>query len=119
MTAVTVSRDETAEFLQVADYGIGGHYEPHVDSFLDFDSNPLEFIVTGNRVATFMNYMNDVEAGRATLFPYLGTMISPKKGTAIFWYNLLLSGKGNHLTKHTARPVLVGCKWVSNRWFRE
>ncbi|XDC75642.1 hypothetical protein R6Z07F_006815 [Ovis aries] len=51
-----LSLDETAEFLQVADYGIGGHYEPHVDSFLDFDSNPLEFIVTGNRVATFMNY---------------------------------------------------------------
>ncbi|XDB52313.1 hypothetical protein AB1E18_005855 [Capra hircus] len=56
---ITGLSDETAEFLQVADYGIGGHYEPHVDSFLDFDSNPLEFIVTGNRVATFMNYGRD------------------------------------------------------------
>ncbi|XP_055403998.1 prolyl 4-hydroxylase subunit alpha-2-like isoform X2 [Bubalus kerabau] len=116
---ITGLSDETAEFLQVADYGIGGYYEPHVDYFLDFDSDPLEFIVMGNRVATFMNYMSDVEAGGATVIPYLGAMISPKKGTAIFWYNLLRSGKGNHLTKHAACPVLVGCKWVSSRWFRE
>ncbi|XP_043321943.1 prolyl 4-hydroxylase subunit alpha-2-like [Cervus canadensis] len=94
----------------VADYGIGGYYEPHVDYFLDFDSNPLGFIVTGNHVATFTNYMSDVEAGAATVFPYLGAMISPKKGTAIFWYNLLWSGKDNYLTKML--PVL--CLWAAN-----
>ncbi|XP_061280797.1 prolyl 4-hydroxylase subunit alpha-2-like [Bos javanicus] len=57
---ITGLSDKTAEFLQVADYGIGGYHEPHVDYFLDFDSDPLEFIVTGNRVATFMNYVSMV-----------------------------------------------------------
>ncbi|EGW08815.1 Prolyl 4-hydroxylase subunit alpha-2 [Cricetulus griseus] len=96
---------------------------------------------TGNRVATFLNYgdlrtlscpqgfvallslgrgaklfalcsqMSDVEAGGATVFPDLGAAIWPKKGTAVFWYNLLRSGEGDYRTRHAACPVLVGCKW--------
>lgn len=73
----------------------------------------------GNRLATFLNYMSDVEAGGATVFPDLGAAIWPKKGTAVFWYNLLRSGEGDYRTRHAACPVLVGCKWVSNKWFHE
>ncbi|XP_025919059.1 prolyl 4-hydroxylase subunit alpha-2 isoform X7 [Apteryx rowi] len=74
---------------------------------------------TGNRVATFLNYMSDVEAGGATVFPDFGAAIWPKKGTAVFWYNLFRSGEGDYRTRHAACPVLVGCKWVSNKWFHE
>ncbi|XP_030895545.1 prolyl 4-hydroxylase subunit alpha-2-like [Leptonychotes weddellii] len=94
---ITGLSDETVEFLQVADYSIGGFFEPHLDYFLGFDSEPLEPDETGNRVATFMTYMSDVEAGGASVFPHLGSIIAPKKGTAMFWYNLLQSGKGDHL----------------------
>ncbi|XP_037656841.1 prolyl 4-hydroxylase subunit alpha-2-like [Choloepus didactylus] len=115
---ITGLSDKTAELLQVASYGIGGLYGPNLDYFLGLEQS-FETDESGNRVATFLNYMSDVEAGGATVFPELGVIISPKKGTALFWYNLLRSGKGNHLTRHGSCPVLVGCKWVSNKWFHE
>ncbi|MEQ2204652.1 Prolyl 4-hydroxylase, alpha polypeptide, partial [Xenoophorus captivus] len=56
ITGLTV---QTAELLQVANYGVGGQYEPHFDfSRRPFDSN---LKVDGNRLATFLNYVsNDV-----------------------------------------------------------
>uniref|UniRef100_A0A8C2IEN1 procollagen-proline 4-dioxygenase n=1 Tax=Cyprinus carpio TaxID=7962 RepID=A0A8C2IEN1_CYPCA len=107
----------TAELLQVANYGVGGQYEPHYDfSRRPFDSN---LKVDGNRLATYLNYMSDVEAGGATVFPDFGAAIWPRKGTAVFWYNLFKSGEGDYRTRHAACPVLVGSKWVSNKWIHE
>ncbi|XP_021513912.1 prolyl 4-hydroxylase subunit alpha-2 isoform X1 [Meriones unguiculatus] len=116
ITGLTV---ETAELLQVANYGMGGQYEPHFDFSRSDERDAFKRLGTGNRVATFLNYMSDVEAGGATVFPDLGAAIWPKKGTAVFWYNLLRSGEGDYRTRHAACPVLVGCKWVSNKWFHE
>ncbi|MEE6479381.1 hypothetical protein FKM82_012236 [Ascaphus truei] len=117
MQAITGLTVDTAEFLQVANYGMGGQYEPHFDfSRRPFDRN---LKTDGNRLATFLNYMSDVQAGGATVFPDFGAVIRPKKGTAVFWYNLFRSGEGDYRTRHAACPVLVGCKWVSNKWFHE
>ncbi|XP_065819041.1 prolyl 4-hydroxylase subunit alpha-2 isoform X3 [Labrus bergylta] len=114
LTGLTV---DTAELLQVANYGVGGQYEPHYDfSRRPFDSS---LKVDGNRLATFLNYMSDVEAGGATVFPDFGAAIRPRKGTAVFWYNLFKSGEGDYRTRHAACPVLVGSKWVSNKWIHE
>ena len=38
---------------------------------------------------------------------------------ALFWYNLLRSGEGDLRTRHAACPVLLGVKWVSNKWIHE
>ncbi|XP_048021669.1 prolyl 4-hydroxylase subunit alpha-2 isoform X1 [Megalobrama amblycephala] len=136
ITGLTV---DTAELLQVANYGVGGQYEPHYDfsrrpfdsnlkvdgnrlaTYLNYKDEPDAFktLGTGNRVATFLNYMSDVEAGGATVFPDFGAAIWPRKGTAVFWYNLFKSGEGDYRTRHAACPVLVGSKWVSNKWIHE
>ncbi|XP_057612163.1 prolyl 4-hydroxylase subunit alpha-3 isoform X3 [Chionomys nivalis] len=58
-----------AEYLQVVNYGIGGHYEPHFDHATS-PSSPLYRMKSGNRVATFMIYLSAVEAGGATAFIY-------------------------------------------------
>ncbi|XP_069508611.1 prolyl 4-hydroxylase subunit alpha-2 isoform X2 [Ambystoma mexicanum] len=117
MQAITGLNVQTAELLQVANYGMGGQYEPHFDfSRRPFDKN---LKTDGNRLATYLNYMSDVQAGGATVFPDFGAAIWPKKGTAVFWYNLFRSGEGDYRTRHAACPVLVGSKWVSNKWFHE
>ncbi|XP_067220216.1 prolyl 4-hydroxylase subunit alpha-2-like [Chanodichthys erythropterus] len=100
---------ESAETLLVQNYGIGGAFEQHIDA--------LETV--NDRIATFLIYMNDVEIGGATVFPKFGVAVQPKKGSAVFWYNLLRNGEVNWNTEHAGCPVLVGTKWVANKWIHE
>ncbi|XP_026170568.1 prolyl 4-hydroxylase subunit alpha-1-like isoform X2 [Mastacembelus armatus] len=109
----------TAEDLQVANYGVGGQYEPHFDFGRKNEPDAFEELGTGNRIATWLLYMSDVQAGGATVFTDAGAAVWPKKGTAVFWYNLHPSGEGDYRTRHAACPVLVGNKWVSNKWIHE
>ncbi|XP_059180186.1 prolyl 4-hydroxylase subunit alpha-1-like [Centropristis striata] len=109
----------TAEELQVANYGVGGQYEPHFDFGRKDEPDAFEQLGTGNRIATWLLYMSDVQAGGATVFTDIGAAVWPKKGTAVFWYNLFPSGEGDYRTRHAACPVLVGNKWVSNKWIHE
>ncbi|KAM6956866.1 prolyl 4-hydroxylase subunit alpha-1-like [Aplochiton taeniatus] len=110
---------DTAEELQVANYGVGGQYEPHFDFGRKDEPDAFKELGTGNRIATWLFYMSDVSAGGATVFPDVGAAVKPKKGTAVFWYNLFPSGEGDYSTRHAACPVLVGNKWVSNKWIHE
>uniref|UniRef100_A0AAQ4PSB7 Prolyl 4-hydroxylase subunit alpha-1 n=1 Tax=Gasterosteus aculeatus aculeatus TaxID=481459 RepID=A0AAQ4PSB7_GASAC len=110
---------DTAEELQVANYGVGGQYEPHFDFGRKDEPDAFKELGTGNRIATWLFYMSDVAAGGATVFPDIGASVWPQKGTAVFWYNLFPSGEGDYSTRHAACPVLVGNKWVSNKWIHE
>uniref|UniRef100_A0A8C7ZWG3 Prolyl 4-hydroxylase subunit alpha-1 n=1 Tax=Oryzias sinensis TaxID=183150 RepID=A0A8C7ZWG3_9TELE len=110
---------DTAEELQVANYGVGGQYEPHFDFGRKDEPDAFKELGTGNRIATWLFYMSDVSAGGATVFPDVGASVGPQKGTAVFWYNLFASGEGDYSTRHAACPVLVGNKWVSNKWIHE
>ncbi|AWP13818.1 putative prolyl 4-hydroxylase subunit alpha-1 [Scophthalmus maximus] len=102
---------DTAEELQVANYGVGGQYEPHFDFGRKDEPDAFKELGTGNRIATWLFYMSDVAAGGATVFPDVGAAVWPQKGTAVFWYNLFASGEGDYSTRHAACPVLVGNKW--------
>ncbi|XP_059706975.1 prolyl 4-hydroxylase subunit alpha-1 isoform X11 [Haemorhous mexicanus] len=104
---------------RVANYGVGGQYEPHFDFARKDEPDAFKELGTGNRIATWLFYMSDVSAGGATVFPEVGASVWPRKGTAVFWYNLFPSGEGDYSTRHAACPVLVGNKWVSNKWLHE
>ncbi|KAK3875919.1 hypothetical protein Pcinc_019237 [Petrolisthes cinctipes] len=119
IASITGLNMDTAEELQVANYGLGGHYEPHFDYAQREEKDAFKILGTGNRIATFLFYMSDVEAGGATVFPHLNIALWPKKGAAAYWYNLYPNGEGDVLTRHAACPVLVGTKWVSNKWIHE
>lgn len=123
-------KEEEYEHLQVANYGIGGHYQSHQDPM--FVYKEPDFLVysvenkngerpypTGDRLATFMMYLSDVPRGGWTAFPRLGVAVAPSKGSAVFWYNMKKSGRSDMAMLHGGCPVMYGSKWVANKWIRE
>ncbi|KAH8363240.1 hypothetical protein KR084_007482 [Drosophila pseudotakahashii] len=110
-----------AEDHQFANYGIGGHYSQHMDWFYQasFDAGLVSSSELGNRIATVLFYLSDVEQGGGTAFPQLRTLLKPQKYAAAFWHNLHASGVGDVRTQHGACPIIAGSKWVQNRWIRE
>ncbi|XP_074982025.1 prolyl 4-hydroxylase subunit alpha-3 isoform X3 [Caretta caretta] len=111
-------RPPYAEYLQVVNYGIGGHYEPHFDHATSRKS-PLYRMKSGNRLATVMIYLSSVEAGGSTAFIYANLSVPVVKNAALFWWNLHRNGAGNGDTLHAGCPVLAGDKWVANKWIHE
>ncbi|XP_075706037.1 prolyl 4-hydroxylase subunit alpha-3 [Rhinoderma darwinii] len=112
------ARAPYAEYLQVVNYGIGGHYEPHFDHATSMKS-PVYRTNTGNRIATFMIYLSAVHLGGSTAFIYANFSTPVVKNAAVFWWNLHRNGEGNEDTLHAGCPVLVGNKWVANKWIHE
>lgn len=55
MTGLTTT---TAEELQVVNYGIGGHYDPHFDFARKDEKNAFKGLGTGNRIATVLFYVS-------------------------------------------------------------
>ncbi|KAM6987961.1 prolyl 4-hydroxylase subunit alpha-3 isoform 2-T2 [Tautogolabrus adspersus] len=106
------------EYLQVVNYGIGGHYEPHFDHATS-PSSPVYKLKTGNRLATFMVYLSSVEAGGSTAFIYANFSVPVVERAAVFWWNLHRNGEGDEDTLHAGCPVLIGDKWVANKWIHE
>ncbi|CAC5388184.1 P4HA [Mytilus coruscus] len=115
----------SSEAYQVVNYGIGGFFNVHRDNLY----NPIwgppagedheSVRGSGDRVATWIFYMNDVREGGATIFSELNTRIPVEKGAAAFWYNLLPNGEIDTRLLHGGCPVLLGSKWISNKWIRE
>ena len=54
--------------------------------------------------------------GGATVWPNIGVSVFPNKGDGIYWHNLFRNGDINWNTKHKACPVLLGNKWICNKW---
>ncbi|KAH8381797.1 hypothetical protein KR009_000249 [Drosophila setifemur] len=120
-----------AEFMQVANYGVGGQYEPHPDYF-EFNL-PKQF--QGDRISTSMFYvswvffwflfcyyliyflqLSDVEQGGYTVFTKLNIFLPPVRGALVMWHNLHRSLDVDSRTLHAGCPVIVGSKRIGNIW---
>lgn len=110
---------EHGEGLQILNYQIGQEYKPHYDYFSEKTlKNNGQLHKVGNRTATFIIYLNEVQAGGSTSFPELDFFVYPKKGSALF-FEYGFNGKYDAMTFHGGEPVVEGEKWVATKWFRE
>ncbi|KAH8372496.1 hypothetical protein KR093_011722, partial [Drosophila rubida] len=108
MTGLDVSEFKA---LQVANFGLGGYFEPHYD-YMDGERVMAESIAgLGDRLASIIFYSSDVPQGGMTTFPEIQVAVTPQKGSSLFWYNLFDDGRQDSRTLHSVCPVIVGSRW--------
>ncbi|KAI4321656.1 hypothetical protein MLD38_035014 [Melastoma candidum] len=122
---------EHGEGLQILHYEVGQKYDAHFDYFLD------EFNTKngGQRLATLLMYLSDVEEGGETIFPAAkgnfssvawwdelsecgkqGLAIKPKMGDALLFWSMRPDATLDPSSLHGGCPVIRGNKWSSTKW---
>jgi prolyl 4-hydroxylase len=94
------------EPMQIVHYEKGGQFGLHWD-------------VGGEEITreiTFLMYLNTPTKGGETVFPRVNISVTPTKGTAFVFWNLLQNRDANPKTLHAGAPVLEGEKWIATRW---
>ena len=99
----------------------GGYIELHIDSnpktnqgTVNYD-DPSEWLLTGERLMTFMVYLSSVEEGGNTAFPLLGLTVPPSQGAALFWHTVTSSGYQDQRMKHLGRTG--DCQYIQSGLF--
>lgn len=120
IAALTGVPVEHGEPLQVLHYGPGGEYRPHHDYFDPASPGSQEHVkVGGQRVATMVIYLNEVEAGGDTGFPDVDLSVRPRPGSAVYFEYFNARGELDPRCLHAGRPVERGEKWVVTKWLRQ
>ncbi|MGG0892219.1 2OG-Fe(II) oxygenase [Cytobacillus horneckiae] len=107
---------ENGEGLQVLKYKVGEEYKAHFDFFPEKKVNQTK---GGQRVATMLLYLNNVESGGETIFPKTNLSVVPKKGSAVFFHYGNSLGEVDRMSLHSSIPVKAGEKWVATKWIRQ
>lgn len=110
---------ENGEVFYLLRYKIGQEYKPHTDWYLDSGPDKEYFNGQGNRIATVLMYLSDVEQGGETFFPRADLSIKPSKGDAILFWNLKPDGLPDLNSLHGGKPVIKGTKWCMTKWIRQ
>jgi prolyl 4-hydroxylase len=70
----------------------------------------------GQRIATFLVYLNDAYEGGETLFPKVGYRYRGHQGSALFFANVDEAGQPEKLSLHAGAPPTSGEKWTLSQW---
>jgi len=111
---------ESGEPIQVLHYTPGAEYKAHHDYFDPAQpGNDQVLAMGGQRVATLVMYLNDVEAGGSTVFPALGLDVLPRRGSAVYFAYTNERGETDARTLHGGSAVVAGEKWIATKWLRQ
>lgn len=107
------------EATAVLHYDVGEEITNHFDFVDPKTPNYEEEIRThGQRVVTFLVYLNDDYEGGETEFPKLGLKHKGEAGEGLFFVNALKDGAADLRTVHAGRPPKAGEKWIISQFIR-
>lgn len=104
----------------VLHYAPGQVFHDHYD-FVDPETPGYrdEIARNGQRVLTFLLYLNDDYQGGETEFPRLGLSHRGTLGEGFFFANVTADGEPATATLHAGRPAANGEKWVLTQFVRD
>ncbi|XP_038890926.1 probable prolyl 4-hydroxylase 10 isoform X2 [Benincasa hispida] len=124
---------ENGEGMSILHYEVGQKFDAHHDYFVD------EFSIKkgGQRMATLLIYLSDVEEGGETVFPAAkqcvssarwwkklsesgngGLSVKPKMGDALLFWSMKPDGTLDSTSLHGSSPVIKGEKWACAKLMR-
>lgn len=105
---------------QVLHYAPGETFERHYD-FLDPQEPGYAADVgrRGQRIATFLVYLNTDYRGGETDFPTVGLSFKGETGDALMFANVDMEGRPDRQTLHAGLPPSAGEKWLFSQWIRD
>jgi prolyl 4-hydroxylase len=120
LAALTSWPAERGEGLQMLRYEKGNEYRPHYDWFDPALPGPRKHLERGGqRLATVILYLSDVEQGGGTTLPNIGLQIQPRKGNAVFFANTDTYHHPDKQSLHAGEPVATGVKYIATKWLRQ
>ena len=107
------------EGTAILNYKPGEEISDHFDfvnpSLPNYDQ---EIRDNGQRVMTFLIYLNDDYEGGETVFTELDKQFKGNTGDGIYFVNALPDGSSDLRTKHAGRPTTRGEKWIISQFIR-
>ncbi|KAG2449396.1 hypothetical protein HYH02_005546 [Chlamydomonas schloesseri] len=124
------------EPMQILRYVDGQKYDAHWDWF-DDPVHHAAYLHEGNRYATVLLYLSEVDGGGETNLPLAdpidkeaqtlpdaspcgakyGISVKPRKGDALLFFDMNIEGaKGDRKALHASCPTLKGMKWTATKW---
>jgi prolyl 4-hydroxylase len=106
IAAVTHMHPSHGEQLHLLHYEKTQQYKPHFDWFPRQLSDAQEQQIKdyGQRIATMIIFLANVEEGGETWFPKVNIKVVPKKGDAVLFYDLTPDGKEDEEALHGGMP---------------
>ena len=108
------------ELTKVLHYSVGEQFDLHYD-YIDpaVPGFAAELAARGQRLATFLVYLNDNYQGGQTHFPRVGLSHRGAAGSALFFANVDTSGRPDPSTLHAGLAPTSGEKWLLSQWIRD
>lgn len=107
------------ETSQVLHYAPGQEFTAHHDYFDPANPGHAEQLQRGQRIATFLLYLNDSYTLGETAFPSAQLNFRGNVGDALFITNVERNGRPDPMTLHAGTPPGSGEKWIFSQWIRD
>jgi prolyl 4-hydroxylase len=113
-------RVQQLETPMVLHYEVGQQITPHFD-FIDTGAPDYEKQIReqGQRMITFLLYLNDDYDGGETTFPELGIVHRGTRGDGLYFVNSRRDRSADRQMLHTGSPPTRGEKWIVTQFIRD
>lgn len=120
IAAATGLPSTAQEPTQILHYAVGQRFDRHFD-FLD-PANPghaADVAQRGQRIVTFLIYLNDDFDGGGTQFPRADVTFKGAAGDGLMFANVDPAGAPDPRSLHAGTPPTRGEKWLLSQWVRD
>jgi predicted 2-oxoglutarate/Fe(II)-dependent dioxygenase YbiX len=120
VAAITTLPTAAFEPPQIFHYALGEEIKAHYDALrLGDQAYGRDGAYKGDRIATFLLYLNDDYDGGELVFPHVGVRHRGKTGDGVYFAHIDATGVPDRLSLHAALPITRNEKFILSQWIHD